>query len=41
MGPLVVKNRFVRGFGVPLDFLQYALRMQEGRLSVRPFISRE
>lgn len=38
---LLVKERFVAGFGVPLDFLNYAIRRDGDQLQVRPFIARE
>lgn len=40
-GSLLVKNRFVRGFGVPIEFMSYAVRVQQDGVRVRPFISRE
>ncbi len=38
---LLVKERFSVGFGVPLQFLKYAIRQQNGALHVRPFIARD
>jgi hypothetical protein len=37
----LVKRGFAVGFGVPVSFLNYALRSESGQLRVRPFIGKD